>query len=368
MEWVRDNIRAFGGDPNRVTLHGQSAGSSSVTFQLLSPHTKGLYIGAIAQSGSALDPWGVQEEPLKHAKVLAKELGCPTEDTKEMVKALKTKTTQEILEAYVKLFFSPVMFPVHFTPVVEKGSSERFLPDTPINLLQQGHFNKVPLIIGMTENEMGLVVEMINLTNPIDASFLESKLEQLIVNISDFRTNLPAVTERIKHEYFDGVDKDDNEAMKQAVMDVYSDCTFNAGTIEFVQQVSKHNVPVFMYVFTYLGTAVVLPFAPTSSPKKATIHGDDMMYLVEMKFFNVGKLEGDDAIVSENIVRFFTNFMKHGSIIQEEWKPYHPDTGGYLIIDKELSMGDYFRHDKARLWNYILPKIAAGQELGKDEL
>jgi len=195
---------------------------------------------------------------------------------------------------------------------------------------------------------------------------LESKLQEHIVNISDFRTNLPAVTERIKHEYFDGVDKDDTEALTLALMDVYSDSTFNAGTIEFVQQVSKHNVPVFMYVFTHLGRS--LSSMSVSSLKKASTHGDDLVYLTESKIFNIGKLEGDDAIVSENYLTLYTNFIKKGVPMEGVWKPYHPDKGGFLIIDKELSMGDHFRQDKARLWNYILPKIAAGQELGRDEL
>jgi carboxylesterase type B len=369
MEWVRDNIRAFGGDPNKVTIRGLSAGSSAVTFQLLTPHTKGLYIGAIAQSGSALDSWGVQEEPLKYAMILAKELGCPTEDTKGMVKSLKTKTTQEILDAYMKVFYSPALFPVRFSPVVEKSSTKRFLPDTPMNLLKQGKFNKVPLIIGMTAEEGGIFLQMRDAMNPIDTStLLESKLEEHIVNISDFRSNLPAVTERIKHEYFDGVDKDDTEAMKQALTDVYSDCTWNAGTVEFVQQVSKHNVPVFMYIFKYLGKPLVFPGMPPQPPRKATTHGDDASFLLEGGFFGTSKLEGNDAVVSDNYLRLLTTFLKQGTTIQDEWKPYHPDKGGYLIIDKELSTGNYFRQDKAKLWNYILPKIAAGQELGKDEL
>jgi len=281
---------------------------------------------------------------------------------------MKTKTALEIIEAYIKLFYFPAIFPIHFSPVVEKSSSKRFLPDTPMNLLQQGRFNKVPLIIGMTEQEGGMFVNMNEAVHPIDSSLLESKLQEHIVNISDFRTNLPAVTERIKHEYFDGVDKDDTEAMKETLKDVYSDCTFSAGTIEFVQQVSKHNVPVFMYIFTFLGKPFVFPGAPPTPPRTATTHGDDVPLLCEFELFGFGKLEGDDAIVSENYLRLLTTFLEKGVAIQDEWKPYHPEKGGYLIIDKELSMGDYFRQYKARLWNYILPKIAAGHELGRDEL
>lgn len=59
LRWVRANIRQFGGDPQQVTLFGQSAGGASVHFHLMSPMSRGLFQRAILQSGSALSPWAV---------------------------------------------------------------------------------------------------------------------------------------------------------------------------------------------------------------------------------------------------------------------------------------------------------------------
>lgn len=67
MKWVRDNIAAFGGDPQKITLMGLSAGGMSVTLHMLSPLTIGLFNRAIMDSGTALSDWTVlsQEDALK---------------------------------------------------------------------------------------------------------------------------------------------------------------------------------------------------------------------------------------------------------------------------------------------------------------
>ena len=76
MRWVKDNIRAFGGNPDTITLFGQSAGAGSVGFQLLSPYARGLFQRGVMQSGTPLAYWAVNKKPTEAMYRLARRTGC----------------------------------------------------------------------------------------------------------------------------------------------------------------------------------------------------------------------------------------------------------------------------------------------------
>jgi carboxylesterase type B len=98
LRWVQKNIAAFGGDANKVTIFGESAGGMSVHFHVLSPRSKGLFHAAIAESGSALMPMFFQnEEMLSKAQRMATAVGCPTDNSEELVKCLRTRDVKSIM-------------------------------------------------------------------------------------------------------------------------------------------------------------------------------------------------------------------------------------------------------------------------------
>ena len=78
MEWVQDNIKLFGGNPNEVTIMGESAGANSVALHMMSPMSCNLFNRAILQSTGATPRWGfiTKEEALKRSIRLAEEVGC----------------------------------------------------------------------------------------------------------------------------------------------------------------------------------------------------------------------------------------------------------------------------------------------------
>ncbi len=108
LKWVQENIQNFGGDPNKVTIFGESAGGSAVHYLLLSPTTKALFQQAISQSGTALTQLAFEPNPKKVAVELATHLNCQRAaaepggyTSEEILTCLKSLTTEELAKAQV---------------------------------------------------------------------------------------------------------------------------------------------------------------------------------------------------------------------------------------------------------------------------
>lgn len=116
LKWVQENISKFGGDPGKVTIFGNSAGGSSVSFHMLSPQSAGLFHAAIMQSGSALSPWAMSINPKEIVNRFGRNVGCPSESSTNLLRCLMTKTMDEILNATtlaVIIFFYFDLSPSH---------------------------------------------------------------------------------------------------------------------------------------------------------------------------------------------------------------------------------------------------------------
>ena len=100
LKWIKENVQFFGGDPNNITLFGESAGGCSVHYHLLSNMSKNLFHRAIVMSGTALNNWSVMPD-LKYPLRLAKALGWSEKDgdAKAMVEFLREQDAMKIVKA-----------------------------------------------------------------------------------------------------------------------------------------------------------------------------------------------------------------------------------------------------------------------------
>lgn len=152
LQWVRDNIAVFGGNPNNITIFGESAGAASVSFHMLSPLSRNLFSQAIMQSANALVPWGLitKEESLLRGLRLAEVMKCPHDkkNLRATINCLRQKNATDLVEQeWNSVVFGVAEFP--FVPIIDGA----FLDETPQKSLDTKNFKKTNVLLGANRDE-----------------------------------------------------------------------------------------------------------------------------------------------------------------------------------------------------------------------
>jgi para-nitrobenzyl esterase len=167
LRWVRENIAGFGGDPDRVTVFGESAGAMSTALHLVMPGSAGLFGRAVMQSG-ALAHTRPPERSVDVAERLVARLGGPDRAA--------SCPTEQIVAAQVETA-SEIPGPLAFMPTADGG----VVPTDPLGALGSGVAADVPVIIGTTRDEMRLFTAF----DPATASAASDALQRRIVRLLD---------------------------------------------------------------------------------------------------------------------------------------------------------------------------------------
>ncbi len=208
LEWVRDNIAGFGGDPGNVTIFGESAGGMSVATLLAAPAAKGLFHKAIPQSGAA-DATLQPEPAARTAHEVAGFLGLARADPELLQEVPAQKLLEAQGQAIAKLQRDAFIV---FAPVIDPES----LPLHPLQAIERGSARGIPLLTGTTRDEWRLFTfampEHRNLDDEGLARRIRNRLQKLGRNpdaaaglIASYRENRP---EAAAWEIFDAIETD----------------------------------------------------------------------------------------------------------------------------------------------------------------
>jgi para-nitrobenzyl esterase len=287
LKWIHNNITAFGGDPSRVTIAGQSAGAMSVNMLIASPLVKGLFQRAIAQSGSSLSRMTMQS--LKDAEAAG-------------VKFMESKGAGSIADLRAMSFEQLTSVPEGETPVrfFFSNVDGYFLKDSPMAVLKKGAQNDVPTITGMNADEGS--------SNPfygkMPAKDYKAQIERMY---PDKAKELLAL-----YPF-----KDDEEAglvQKEAARD-----QARIGTWMFAKYRARTaSTPIYIY---YFDRAMPWP----EHPEFGAFHTGEVPYVFNnLKMLN-RPWEIADSLLAEQISSYWVNFIATGNPNGDglpQWEPF----------------------------------------------
>ena len=243
LKWVQGSIARFGGDTNRVTIFGESAGGMSVSLHLVSPLSKGLFHRAIMQSGAASSPlFCGKVTNTAQVELFTKLTNCTLQLGPNHVECLRGKTAEEIMTAQSGLTYPNADEPSQdlLAPIADG----HFLPDLPETLFKAGQFHpNIDVITGVNSNEGALyAMPMItHLKDGMDRHMFESFTKKQLIYGREKRKILE---ELIFLEYTNYEDLNNKTAVRQLMMDSVSHSDFVAPALLEANALAKVRIHV----------------------------------------------------------------------------------------------------------------------------
>jgi para-nitrobenzyl esterase len=327
LEWVRDNIEAFGGDPGNVTVYGESSGANAVTTLLALPAARGLFARAIAQSPPSN---AVYRSELTHewAREFMEILGVAPGGEAE---ALRTASTESLVTAARLLFLRiPDEYPGDqvFSPVIDG----EYLPEHPVEALRAGRGNPVPLIIGSNGREGSVFFgkRFILATSP-------SRIEGLLAGSS------AEAAAQLREVY--------RMPRRRGRLDFGGDFAFWLPTYQIA---AGHSAvaPTWMYRLDYATPLLKLLGIDAT-------HGADLLTVFDRARSSVGRLTtllgGRKALadLSERMQDYWVQFATNGSV-DAAWPRHDASARASLIFDHPDRVEYDTRADRRRAWDEFI--------------
>ncbi|XP_015608238.1 acetylcholinesterase [Cephus cinctus] len=360
LQWVRDNIAAFGGNPDNVTLFGESAGAVSVSLHLLSPLSRHLFNQAIMQSGSPTAPWAIisREESIVRGLRLAEAVGCPHErDSLQAV--IDCLQQSDPLDLVNNEWGTLGICEFPFVPVID-GS---FLDETPQRSMATASYKKANILLGSnTEEGFYFIIYYLTELFRIDGTEdVEVSREEFIRAVTELNPYVNQIARQaIIYEYTDWIRPNDPHVNRDALDKIVGDYQFTCNVNEFAEHYASTGNTVYMYYYKHRS-------ANNPWPKwTGVMHADEISYIFGEPLDMSKKYTTEEIHLSKRMMKYWANFAKtgnpsmgdDGSWTKPIWPVHTASNKEYLTLDTNTTeIGQGPRVKQCAFWKTYLPQL-----------
>lgn len=330
LQWIQQNITAFGGDTSKILLFGESGGGMDVGNLLLTEMAAGLFSRACIQSAvPVLDNYNLSK--LKGIQY-ANTMGCEGLPAEEQIACLRLLDSDSL----VSTLDSPLgggVVQSQWGPVIDNW----IFNDDPQSIFNSGNFNQVPLIIGSNADEMALSAPLLVTPEDVETLFTLFVPEQF--HEQGLNLYPPGST---------------NEEARLTYIQVLTDAQFTSTTRRVARWVSDNqNEPVFRYFFTHTMPGFWSSFG--------SYHGLELFYVFNnyenTEFAQTGFITLEDTLVQDQMLNYWINFAKTGNpngITLESWPEYESAEDCFLKINANPESDCGLRTEKSDYWDLVV--------------
>jgi para-nitrobenzyl esterase len=331
LKWVHDNIVLFGGDPNNITIFGESAGAYSVITLAAMPAAKGLFHRIIAQSTPTFDP-KVDKRP---TKTLMRSLGLKSGD----IDALRKVPPKKIIEAQNEITKEGLLA---FRPLIDGDT----IPIHPLREFRLGNCKNIDFMIGTNLNEAKLFTSLDPTISKInDEKYIIGFLAMMGINIDKAKSILNTYKNAREGKY-------SNEP-KELLDAIATDMMFRIATIRLLEAQSVHQSNTYNYLFTCQ--------TPLLDGKLGACHALELPFIFHtledptMKEF-LGRRSNLEPL-SEKMMDAWISFTHTGNPNHNRiphWPFYDKEKRATLIFDDECKIENALFEKERTAWDGIM--------------
>lgn len=318
LNWVRDNIGAFGGDPDQVTVFGESAGGGLVTALLATPSAAGLFHRAIIESSPATSMYGVER-----AGVVADRFLSAAGVAADRIADVRTLDVDTIVEAGMTVYADiPTHFPgtLAFAPVIDGA----LLPEAPISALRNGRGLPVPLIVGTNKDEATLFKFMKSPLMPIKGEAIDRMFD-------DMRTDNPGIDAPSREQVLAAYERVRQHTLG---LGIATDIGFRMPTVWLAEGHSRV-APTYLYRFDFTTPMLrLIGIGAAHATELPYVWGNLSSGPKDPMFKLGGRRAGDE--VSQRMQARWTAFARGGEpdVPGAPWPPFTEEARQTLRIDR----------------------------------